>query len=275
MTKYYSIASGSKGNCGLLMTEKLNILIDMGVSLKYLKESLVKVDLTVEDLDFVLITHEHIDHMKGIPMLCKKTDVPVYVTKRSFDFFKEKSKVDVKNINFFVPNETLKFETMTVETFKTPHDSMESVGFKLIGDDFKFSYMTDLGFMPKTIMKAILGSDMVVLEANYDTYMLEYGDYPYVVKQRIASNEGHLSNVESSNCVVELIDSGVKQIMLAHLSENNNTEQNVRDQMENTFKFHGIDAEIGRNVHIAPVKNGYPIINIKTGIEESERICLT
>lgn len=274
MTKYYSIASGSKGNCGLLMTEKMNILIDMGVSLKYLKESLEKHNLALENIDFAIITHEHIDHMKGIPMLCKKTEIPVYITKRSFDFYREKDKVDVKNINFFTPNDTLNFGDITIQSFKTPHDSAESVGYKISSEDFAFSYVTDLGFMPKSIMSTISGSDMVVLESNYDTYMLEYGEYPYPLKRRIASNEGHLSNIEASNCVIELLESGVSQILLAHLSENNNTEQNVYDQMENSFKFHGIDASIGKNVHIAPVKNEYPIINIKTGILESDELCL-
>ena len=271
MTRYYSIASGSKGNCGLLITEKLNILIDMGVSFKYLKESLSKHNFTLDDIDLVLITHEHIDHVSGLPMLTKNTQIPIFMTNRSYNFAKHKD--NIKNTNFFAPNETLNFGDVTVETFKTPHDSAESVGFKIYDEKFSFAYVTDLGFMPNSILNTISTCDMVVLESNYDEYMLDNGFYPQSVKRRIASNEGHLSNVESSNCVLNLISKGVNQIILAHLSENNNTPKNVYDQISNMIKFHDLDVKIAENIHIAPVKNDYPIINLKKVIESREIKC--
>ncbi len=258
MAKYYSIASGSKGNCGLLMANGKKILIDMGVSLKYLTESLAKYNFDINKIDFVLITHEHIDHVRGIPMLCKKTDIPVYMTKKSFDNCKDKEKIT--NVNIFSPNQTIDFDDIQVETFRTPHDSAESVGFKILGENLSFSYVTDLGFMPESILNTIKTSNMVVLEANYDVNMLEHSEYPYQTIQRIKSNEGHLSNIDASLCVKILLENGVSQILLAHLSENNNTEQNVRDEMENLLKFYKIKAEFEKNIHIAPVKNEYPII---------------
>lgn len=262
MAKYYSIASGSKGNCGLLITKDKKILIDMGISFKYLTESLAKYNFDINDIDFVLITHEHIDHVRGIPMLGKKTNIPIYISEKSFNNCKEKSKIITDNIIFFKPNETINVNDIKVEIFKIPHDSAECVSFKIFFEDFSFSYATDLGFMPENVLNAIKTSNMVVLESNYDLDMLENNEnYPYITKERIKSNEGHLSNVEASLCVKTLIENGVCQILLAHLSENNNSPANVKAQMENSFKFYGIKAEFGKNIHIAPIKNEYPIIN--------------
>lgn len=268
MAKYYSIASGSKGNSGLLITKKKKILIDMGVSLKYLKESLLKHKIQVEEIDFVLITHEHIDHVRGLAMLCKKTCIPIHITKKSFENIKEKDKLS-GNIKFFMPGEIFNIDEIEIETFKTPHDSMESVGFLIKSDDVSFGYATDLGFMPENIMKKIKKADMVVLEANYDEQMLKYSDYPLSIRKRIASNEGHLSNVDAGNCVVELIENGVSQIILAHLSENNNTPENVYNQIDRNIKLFNLNAKIGENIHIAPVKNEYPIINFENGTKQN------
>ncbi|MFI3114716.1 MAG: MBL fold metallo-hydrolase [Clostridia bacterium] len=267
MAKYYSIASGSKGNSGLLITKDKKILIDMGVSLKYLKESLLKHKIGIQEIDFVLITHEHVDHVKGLAMLCKNTQIPIYMTKKSFDNIKEKDKL-LKNIKFFIADEKFSIDGIFVETFKTPHDSADSVGFFIKGEDFAFGYATDLGFMPKNIMEKIKTADMVVLEANYDVEMLKHSEYPLSVIKRIESTQGHLSNVDASVCVVDLIESGVSQIILAHISENNNTPENVYSEIDKSIKLFDLDASIGRNIHIAPVKNEYPIINLKNGIEE-------
>ena len=260
---YYSIASGSKGNAGLFITPDANILIDMGISYKYLCESLKKHE--IEKIDIALITHEHSDHTKGLQMLAKKTNIPIYITKKSYNALK--TEIIDTNINFFEPNEQFYIDDLDILSFRTPHDSVESVGFNIRHKEMIFSYVTDLGFMPNSVLETIKTSDFLVLESNYDKLMLETGPYPYTLKQRILSSEGHLSNYESAKCVANLLESGVSQIVLAHLSENNNTHKCVRDEIENTLKFYKITAKIGEDIHIAPIKNDYPLIKITKEIK--------
>lgn len=262
MPKYYSIASGSKGNCGLFITEKFNILIDMGVSYKYLCTALEKHDMSISDIDIILITHEHGDHIKGLPMICKNTNIPIYITEKSHINAKEFEKIT--NTVYFKPYEEILFEDIFIKTFALPHDSAECVGFKIIADKIAFSYATDCGYMPNSVLNEIKYSDFVVLESNYDIDMLEMSSYPASTKNRILSNNGHLSNIDCSQCVITLLESGVSQIIFSHLSENNNTKKNVELQIKNLLKYYKIDAEFGKNLHIAPVKNDYKIINIES-----------
>lgn len=259
MNKYYSIASGSKGNCGLLIADK-KILIDVGVSYKYLNESLKKHQLSIDDIDFVLITHEHSDHVKGLPMLCKNTKIPVYITKKSFEAYNEKDKL--KNIYFFTADEDFVAQNVNIQTFKTMHDSVDSVGFVINTSEISFGYVTDLGCVSQGIFDKIKNCDMVVLESNYDHEMLVNGFYPPYLKRRILSTSGHLSNDESSQNVIKLLENGVKNIVLAHLSENNNTPEIVSNIIEKQLNLYQIDAKIGEKIHIAPIKNEYPLINI-------------
>lgn len=259
MNKYYSLASGSKGNCGLLVADK-KILIDVGVSYKYLCESLQKHGFSIKEIDFILITHEHSDHIKGLPMVCKNTNIPIYISKKSFNSYKDNDKL--KNINFFTADEIFCVENIEIQTFKTPHDSDDSVGFKIKSNEIYLGYVTDLGFMTETIFNKIKDCDMVVLESNYDENMLTNGFYPYFLKQRIASNQGHLSNNESSEIVIKLLENGVKNILLAHLSENNNTPEKVAEIINFQLNLHKLDQKMRGKIHIAPVKNEYPAINI-------------
>lgn len=256
---YYSIASGSKGNSGLLITPSVNILIDMGISYKYLCESLEKYN--INKIDAILITHEHQDHIKGLTTLTKKTNIPVYITKKSYE--KINDLVEGKNINFFNPSEAFYVKDAEIISFRTPHDSDESVGFFIKTKEINFGFATDLGFMPKSVLKIIEKSNFLVLESNYDENMLKNGIYPRYLKERVASNEGHLSNDECARTVCYLKEKGVKEIMLAHISENNNSHKCIKETMEKTLEFYNIAGKIGEDIHIAPIKNEYPLIKIK------------
>lgn len=265
MAKYISIASGSKGNAGLLVTKNANILIDVGISFKRLTEALKECD--IKTIDYVLISHEHSDHVSGLSMLAKKTDTKIFISQSSFENYSESYKISRDRLTYFVPNDTLNLGDVMVETMKTPHDSIESVGFKIFADNIIYSHVTDIGHMPKNILDNISNSNMVTLEANYDQTMLDFGSYPYSLKCRIRSNTGHLSNEESLKCVAHLLQSGVSDIILAHLSESNNHPTLLSEHFENLIFTYSLNQN--QKIHIAPAKFENTTINIKEG-----KLCL-
>ena len=222
-TYYFSIASGSSGNCGLLVDGNTRILIDLGVSVRRLTAALRRVGLTIDMLDAVLLTHEHIDHVKGLATFVKRHDVPVYASKGTAQALLAKNPDARKLLRPYWAGDTFTVGTMDVQSFPTPHDAAESVGYRFHMHDFSFGFATDLGFMPGEIKSKLRGCDAVVLESNHDVDMLHNGPYPWPLKQRVAGNQGHLSNPDCALCAVELAQSGTSTIVLAHLSEHNNT----------------------------------------------------
>lgn len=220
---YYSIASGSTGNCALYAADGVHILIDLGVSVRKLKNALTRVGLTIEDLDAVLLTHEHSDHVKGLDTFVKKYDIPVYATCLTADFLAAKNPKALDNLRSFWGGDSFRVGAAEVCSFLTPHDAAESVGYILRTPHHTLGFATDLGFMPAAVKNQLLGCDTVVLESNHDLDMLMNGPYPWSLKQRVSGARGHLSNPDCAACAVELARGGTSTLILAHLSEHNNT----------------------------------------------------
>lgn len=219
MLAYASFASGSSGNCSLITSGDTHILIDAGISARQITASLNNFGLTPDDLSGVFVTHDHGDHIAGLPMLCKKFGVPVFCTAPVQDAIKIS-----QGCRVFRPGDGFDIGGMTITSYRTPHDSDESCGFRICSDcGRKLAYATDLGHVPDTVMQQLSGCDMAVLESNYDRDMLRLSSYPPIIKRRINGANGHLCNDDCAKTALILAASGCRTLALAHLSEENNS----------------------------------------------------
>lgn len=221
--KYCSIASGSSGNCHYIGYKDTNILIDAGLSGKRITKGLDEIDIDANKLNGIFVTHEHSDHIKGIGVLSRKYDLPIFVNYKTWNAIKEKiGKVKEENIKIFENDKEYAIGDMGIKPFSITHDAVDPVGFKLTDGKKAISVATDIGHVSDNIKENLLGSKLIILESNYDKEMLLMGSYTYALKKRVMSNIGHLSNEAAAKFAVELIKNGAENLLLAHLSRENN-----------------------------------------------------
>ena len=222
-----SLYSGSSGNAFLIATPSARILIDAGKNRRALTRALGEVGLSVDDIDSVFITHDHHDHTSALPVLLKHHPLPVHAVKASAQVIARELDESTRGcLCCHVPLFCERVGDMTLRSFITPHDSEFSVGYRIEieqdGQVAGIGYATDLGYVTDEVREALTGCESVVLESNHDVDMLLTGPYPYHLKQRILSRYGHLSNENCAALVAELAEHGLRHLMLAHLSEQNN-----------------------------------------------------
>ncbi len=224
MLKYCSIGSGSSGNCHYVGYKDTNILIDAGLSGKRISKGLEDIDVDISKLRGIFVTHEHSDHIKGLGVLSRKYDLPIYLNYKTWLALESKiGKIKESNIMIFDNDKAYDLGDMCIKPFSINHDAADPVGFSLFNErDDKLSIATDTGHISDDIRENILGSKLVVLESNYDKEMLLMGSYTYALKKRVMSNTGHLSNEDAAKFAVDLIKNGTEEILLAHLSRENN-----------------------------------------------------
>lgn len=212
------LASGSKGNCTFIDMEGSRLLVDAGISARRIKQELGHIGYSIEELDGVFITHEHSDHIKGLATLTKKYGVPVYSRPETFRAMSCYREIPQSCINPIIDRVRLK--KVTVKAFGIPHDAADPVGYSIMGS-VKCVVATDMGFVDSSLRRELEAARVMVLEANHDVEMLKNGEYPWPLKQRILSNRGHLSNMDTAWTLVHLKQKPQK-VLLAHLSEANN-----------------------------------------------------
>ena len=228
MLKFMSLSSGSCGNCYYLGTESGGIVIDAGVSLRRLKKALQEHDLGLESFSAVLVTHDHLDHIRHLGSFCKKLSKPVYTTAdihralARHTFTSSTISPCRKVLEEGAWNQVGEFK---VRYFVVPHDATQTVGYAIEAEGRKFVIMTDVGRMTDEAVEFALQADTVVVESNYDMDMLMYGPYTYELKMRIVQGCGHLSNDECASAIRRFWHPGLRNIFLCHLSENNNTAE--------------------------------------------------
>ncbi len=214
-------ASSSSGNCLLLSSNNTHILIDAGISTRRIQGFLFQAGLSWRDLDGVLITHEHPDHISGLETLARRTEIPVYAPHTVASRLLGRLPGLQDKLRVIPVGEPFAVGDCTVLAFHTPHDTDESVGYRVEGDAV-FALATDMGAVTDEIRAGLLGADTVLIEANHDLRMLCDGPYPVQLKRRILSAHGHLSNADCALLARELAESGTRQIILGHLSKENN-----------------------------------------------------
>ncbi len=227
------LGSGSKGNCTFLITDTKKILIDVGFSYQKIKLILEKYNLTPADIDFILLTHNHKDHISGLASLVKKEDKFVYIPK---DMVKAVNKIIDRDHIIPVLEDEIKVDDLRIKFLPTSHDAPSSCGF-VIEDSKSLVYMTDTGYISKKNLESMQNKNLYILESNHDPKMLMDGPYPYVLKQRVVSDTGHLSNEMAGKYLKELIGNKTEEIVLAHLSETNNLESLAISTVSNLIDF--------------------------------------
>ena len=242
MLKYCSLYSGSSGNSFLIQSDNTSILVDVGVSLKKLTSALSSFDIDINNIDAILITHEHSDHTKGLSSVLKKYNIPIYINKATWDSLYELSNDDLNsNIQFFNMQEEFKIGDFKIFPFPIPHDAANPCGFNIYYKSKKLSIATDIGHISDKLLSYLENSTSIILESNYDPEILKYSSYPYVLKRRIAGSTGHLSNEAAGKTISKLYNSGLKNALLVHLSKENNFPElaykTVLDEMEKHDNF--------------------------------------
>ena len=216
--KVKTIASGSKGNCTIVLCEHANIIIDMGISYLTLKRSLEANSLSFQDFSGILITHCHKDHTKGLKTLLDKTPLKVYIPEKMYDSLKDivpYPKCVMIDDNFFI-------EDVQIELIHTSHDAPYSVGYIIEAQGKSLVYVTDTGYINRKYLAKMVGKDAYIIESNHDEVMLMDGPYPRFLKDRVISDKGHLSNKTTAKYLKKIVGKNTKNIILAHLSEKNN-----------------------------------------------------
>ncbi len=229
MLKTASLASGSSGNSYFVKNEEGLFIFDLGISVKRLRSSLESFSLNISELEAVFISHEHSDHISGLKTFVKRyPHIPVFISSKTY----QKIKIKAPSFVFFEPGQTLYFKNFEIEFLRKPHDAVEPVFFKMKMDDGIVSIITDFGYPNDEIVKSISESRVLYLEANYDLRMLESGSYPRMLKERIKSKEGHLSNCQAANLLKSHYSEKLDYLILSHISEKNNTYDIAKNSIE-------------------------------------------
>ncbi len=220
-----SIASGSSGNCIYVGSDNTHILVDTGISKKRIEDGLAELDVRGEELSGIFITHEHVDHIQGLGVFCRKYNVPIYASKGTIVGIQTCKTIGKMPDGLFheLPiDESFVIGDLTVRPFAISHDANEPTGFRIEGEDKAIAIATDLGTYDDYIVENLKGLNAVLLEANHDTHMVEVGPYPYPLKQRVLGNRGHLSNELSGRLLCDILHDKLKCVLLGHLSKDNN-----------------------------------------------------
>ncbi|MDD2973014.1 MAG: MBL fold metallo-hydrolase [Lachnospiraceae bacterium] len=220
-----SIASGSSGNCIYVGTEATHLLVDTGISGKRTEQGLNEIGVSLRDIDGILVTHEHADHISGLGVISRKHGIPIYATPGTIYAIKNTKSVGKIDTSLFNPvsaDEKLIIKEIAVHPMRVSHDAAEPLAYRFAYGDKKVGIITDLGNFNDYTVANLQGLDAVLLEANHDINMLQVGPYPYYLKQRILGDRGHLSNEVSGRLLSRILHDGMKKIILGHLSKENN-----------------------------------------------------
>ena len=247
MIKIIPLFSGSKGNCTLIKSSNANILLDVGYGYKRTLEALEKLGLTPKDITAILITHEHSDHINSLPMWTKKCSTDIYVPPLIMDYICQRSYCSkVYGIEY-----NLQIEDVTITPYECSHDATQCFGYRFSDENNSVASITDTGFVDLKTVDFLAPCTTIQIESNHDVDMLKNGSYPYPLKERILSDHGHLSNAQTAELLKNLIGSNVKNVLLAHLSENNNTSELAFSQTERMYAENNMIE--GRDVFVSVV----------------------
>ncbi len=220
-----SIASGSSGNCIYAGTENSHILVDAGISGKRIENGLNEIGLKTAEIQGILVTHEHVDHIRSLGVLARRYGIPVYATRGTLHWIFEHQaigKVDESLFHVIAPEQEFDIGDMTICPVRTSHDAAEPVAYLMRQGEKTMAVLTDLGKYDEDLIDKLQGLDVLLLEANHDVHMLQAGSYPYYLKRRILGERGHLSNESSGRLLGRLLHDHFQKVVLGHLSKENN-----------------------------------------------------
>lgn len=221
--KFCSLYSGSSGNSLFVSSNNTKILIDAGLSGKRIQSALDMIAENPKEIGGIVVTHEHSDHIHGVGVLSRRFDLPIYANQKTWAaMMKDLGKIAEHNVKSFDFEKPFNIQDFQIGAFKTSHDAADSAGFVISDGKKRLGIATDSGMITPEMRSALCGCDLVVLESNHDVSMLEAGSYPFYLKQRIKSDFGHLSNETAGALALALVAKDTRQLVLAHLSQENN-----------------------------------------------------
>lgn len=251
--KIVTLSSGSSGNCIYLESDQSKILIDVGLTGKLALHLLSVAGIQGHDIDAIFVTHEHSDHIKGVGVLSRKFDIPILANEKTWLAMQAKiGKIAPKNIIVFKSNTFFSFRDLDVHNVSTFHDAADPVFFNFYQRDQKISILTDTGIYSNTIIDAVKGSKVLVLESNHDISMLENGPYPYDLKMRIKGNYGHMSNDSAGQVMDKIVRGNGEKVILGHLSKTNNRPKLAYDSLHKLLVEKGLSP--GKDIKIDVAK---------------------
>ena len=263
--RFCSIASGSSGNCIYVGSETTHLLVDVGISGKRTEQGLNSLGIKLQELDGILITHEHADHINGLGVISRKYGIPIYATRGTIDAIRETSNIGEIDPALFEEvweDEKFTIKDLTVNPMKISHDAAQPVAYRIAYGKKKIGICTDLGVYNDYTVECLKGLDAVLLEANHDVNMLQVGPYPYYLKQRILGNKGHLSNENSGKLLGEILYDGLQTIVLGHLSKENNLPELAYEAVrleitmgDNPYNANDFPIMVARRSEVSPVVN--------------------
>lgn len=248
---FCSLASGSSGNCQYIASETTGILLDAGLSGKYIANGLEHINANVENITALFITHEHGDHVKSAGILMRKFGVTLYITEETFMSIEPKlGKYNKDKVILIKKNEDVMIGDICVHPFPVSHDAVDAVAYSFSKGDIKISVVTDLGHVPLDLLSKIIDSNLLMIESNHDVDMLNAGKYPYPLKRRILSNKGHISNVAAGETIVRALtyNAPLGHVVLGHLSQDNNTPEIAYETVKSILEENGLT--IGEDISL-------------------------
>ncbi|WP_294342021.1 MBL fold metallo-hydrolase [uncultured Clostridium sp.] len=260
--KFCSLYSGSSGNSIFIAGDQGKILIDAGMPGKYIEASLKEIGESPKFIDGIFITHEHSDHIKGVGVLSRKYNIPIYATEKTWLEMEGRiGNIKEESVRRFNGN-SIDIKDITVNRFSTPHDAIDSSGYTVHHKDKKCAVVTDIGHFSYEIKDAIRNSDVILLESNHDVEMVKFGPYPYNLKRRILSSVGHLSNEDCGKAIIDILDGKEKTIFLGHLSNNNNYPDLAYETVKSILVEAKVDLEKEVKLYLAKREGPSEVIEI-------------
>ncbi|HCL4549874.1 MBL fold metallo-hydrolase [Clostridium botulinum] len=253
---FCSLYSGSSGNSIFISSEKSKILIDAGLSGKSIELALYRIKESPSSINGIFVTHEHIDHIKGVGVLSRKYDIPIYANAKTWHAMKKSvGKIKEHNIEI-LDGKSVVINDMEINPFAISHDAASPFGYTICSKNKKASIATDLGVFSRDIQNILEDCDVVLLESNHDTEMLKFGPYPYTLKRRILSNIGHLSNEDCGRAIINITNNKYKNIILGHLSKTNNFPELAYQTVLNALN--SSDIRVGKELSLSVAKRDTP-----------------
>lgn len=240
--KFCSLSSGSSGNCQYVETDNIRILIDAGFSGKKIEELLSSIDVCPTSIDYIFVTHEHLDHIKGVGVLSRRYDIPIYANKNTWLAMDKKiGNIKEKNIKIFTTGKHFNINDISIQPINIFHDASEPVAYVIYYKNRKISILTDTGWVSDSIMDNIRASDLYLIESNHDLQMLKNGRYPWALKQRVMSSRGHLSNDDAGEVLGKVLKGKGETVLLGHLSKDNNIPDLAIDTVRESVGEKGLN----------------------------------
>lgn len=252
--KFSVLASGSTGNAIYVATDRVSVLIDVGITGKQAEAALQTIGVKPEDLTAILVTHEHVDHIKGVGVMARRYGLPIYANAKTWNELDGQiGTIKEEQRKLFAVGEKRELEDLGIESFGISHDAAEPMGFCFYQGNKKLSVATDLGYVSEKIKETIRGADAYIFESNHDVELLRMSQYPWSIKRRILSDVGHLSNESAGEALTECLRGGAERVYLAHLSKENNMIDLARLTVKNILEEQGLT--VGDDVHL---RDTYP-----------------